>query len=107
MHDLLNTMNDFCKVLIQMERNGIKVDIDALDKLESEYKKEYESLNYELELLARNSMGDIPFRLTSKDDLSMIIFSRKPKDKKKWAEVHNDMKCEKDLLYELKLWDII
>ena len=27
--------------------------------------------------------------------------------KKKWAEVHNDMKCEKDLLYELKLWDII
>ena len=89
MHNLLNIMNDFCKVLIQIERNGIKVDINALDKLETEYKEEYENLNYELEILARSSMGDIPFRLTSKDDLSMIIFSRKPKDKKKWAEVFN------------------
>jgi len=89
MHNLLKIMNNFCKVLIQIERNGIKIDISALDKLESEYKKEYETLNYELETLARNSMGDIPFKLSSHDDLSMIIYSRRPKDKKIWAGIFN------------------
>ena len=89
MHTLLDIMNDFCKVLIQVERSGIKVDINALDKLEAEYKKEYENLNYELEILARNSVGDNPFNLSSNDDLSMIIFSRKPKDKKVWASIFN------------------
>ena len=89
MRKITTLMNEFCSVLIQVERNGITIDIDALDALESDYKKEYNTLKEKLNGLAEIALGDTPFSLSSNDDLSMLIFSRKPKVKKKWAEVFN------------------
>lgn len=87
MEKIIKLMNEFCDVLIQIERNGITIDITALDNLEKEYRTEHEKLKEKLDILARNALGDTPFSLSSNDDLSMLIFSRKPKNKKKWAEI--------------------
>ena len=86
---LVSTMNDMCRVLIDMERAGIRIDTEALNKLERDYTKELKDLTIDLEEYARNALGDTPFKLTSNDDLSMLIFSRRPYSKKKWAEVFN------------------
>lgn len=89
MSAIASMMNDFCRVLIDVERNGIKIDLDALNELEREYTEEYKELENRLEILARNSLGDTPFNLSSNDDLSMIIYSRKPICKKTWANIFN------------------
>ena len=75
-------MNDFCLVLTQMERNGIKIDLTELDRLEKEYRSELVALTARLEELAREAVGDTPFSLASSSDKSWIIYSRKPLDKK-------------------------
>ena len=89
MKKITGIMNNFCKVLIKIERNGIKIDVDALNKLEKEYLVEYSELEEKLNSLARQSLGDATFNLASKDSLSSIIYSRKPLCKDAWARVFN------------------
>jgi DNA polymerase I-like protein with 3'-5' exonuclease and polymerase domains len=89
MKKTVDLMNEFCYVLTQMERNGIKIDIEALERLEREYTTEKVELDIKLTTLAAEALGDTPFSLTSNEDLSMLIFSRKPMDKKKWSEYFN------------------
>lgn len=82
----IKMMNEMCVTLTQMERNGIKIDLQALDELEVEYKAEYELLTKELNMLAQEAMGDTPINLNSPAQLSTLVYSRKIKDKKLWAE---------------------
>ena len=49
MEKIIKLMNEFCDVLIQIERNGITIDITALDNLEKEYRTEHEKLKEKLE----------------------------------------------------------
>lgn len=85
----LKLMNEMCRVLIDMERAGIRIDMTELDRLEKEYKEELSILTTRLEEMAREALGDTPFKLTSNDDLSMLIFSRRPNTKKLWAKTFN------------------
>ena len=89
MRKVLDLTNEMCRTLIDVERAGIKIDVEALDHLETAYRQEYAALERELNELASKALGDTPFKLSSNDDLSMLIFSRKPKNKKKWASVFN------------------
>jgi DNA polymerase I-like protein with 3'-5' exonuclease and polymerase domains len=89
MQKTVDLMNEFCYVLTQMERSGIAIDIETLDKLQEEYSKEQAELSEKLHKLAREALGDTPFKLTSSDDLSMIIYSRKPISKRVWADKFN------------------
>lgn len=89
MEKLNSIMNEFCKVLIQVERNGIKIDTEALEELKKEYTIKHKNLEDELQILARKSLGDRPFRLGSVDDKSMVIYSRIPYSKKLWAKKFN------------------
>tara|TARA_R100001163_G_scaffold3495_4_gene5158 strand:- start:919 stop:2484 length:1566 start_codon:yes stop_codon:yes gene_type:complete len=89
MQQVLKLTNEMCRALVDVERAGIKIDIEALDKLEHDYRTEYAELERELNKLAADALGDTPFKLSSNDDLSMLIFSRRPKDKKQWAKVFN------------------
>ena len=41
----LKLMNEMCRVLIDMERAGIRIDITELDRLEKEYKEELSIYN--------------------------------------------------------------
>ena len=87
--EIVKLMNSFCNVLISMERNGITINREELDKLETEYTNELNTLERDLEALARNALGDTPFNLSSNDDLSKLIFSRVPINKQEWAKAFN------------------
>ncbi len=77
--------NDFCKVLTDMERKGVKIDLEALDLLEKETKDRYEELRIELQDIIYEVMGDTPINLDSPEQCSMLFYSRKVKDKKAWT----------------------
>lgn len=89
MQEVVKLHNEMCQALTAMERAGICIDVDTLDRIEKEYRDEYHELEKDLHTLAREALGDTPFNLASNDDLSMLIYSRKPNNKKKWAAVFN------------------
>jgi DNA polymerase I-like protein with 3'-5' exonuclease and polymerase domains len=89
MKKAVDLMNNFCYVLTQMERNGIQIDMDELLRLEKEFEEELAELSVTLEKLVREAVGDTPFSLNSNANLSWIVFSRKPYDKKAWKEYFN------------------
>ena len=82
----LSMMNDFLYVLTDMERNGIKIDLNTLDTIEVEYREELADLHHRLGTIKQKVMGDTPINLASPEQLSCLIYSRRVKDKKAWAE---------------------
>ena len=64
MKKVINLMNDMCRVLISMERSGIKIDTNALAELEKEYTEELNILTNKLEVAAKNALGDTAFKFT-------------------------------------------
>jgi len=85
----INLMEEFCKVLCNMETNGIHIDVDTLYKLEEKYQKEYNELEIILKKLAQEAWGDEPININSPEQLSQLLYSRKVKDKKKWKMIFN------------------
>ena len=82
-------MNEMLFVLIEMERNGIYIDIDALDDVENEFTEERNVLHKRLYQIANSVMGDTPINLNSPAQLSEVVYSRRVVDKNKWREVFN------------------
>jgi DNA polymerase I-like protein with 3'-5' exonuclease and polymerase domains len=76
-------------VLANLERTGIKIDPVELDKIEQEYREEMNELEQKLQRMAEEAMGDTPVNLNSADDRSMLFYSRKVRDKKRWASIFN------------------
>ena len=76
-------------VLARTEQVGLKINMDTLDEIEQMYTEELETLEVRLNELAREAMGDTPVSLTSPDDRSMLLYSRKVKDKKDWSRTFN------------------
>jgi DNA polymerase I-like protein with 3'-5' exonuclease and polymerase domains len=82
-------MCTFLPALLEMEKNGLCIDNDALLTLQTDYQKEYEEIDHRLHELAAGVMGDTPIRLTSPEFRSQLLYSRKVKDKAEWAEMFN------------------
>ncbi len=72
-----------------MERTGIKIDPVALSEIEKEYRDEMNALEVKLQRMAEDAMGDTPVNLSSPDDRSVLLYSRRVKDKKAWSRVFN------------------
>ena len=85
----INLMLEFCRVLIEIEENGIQIDVEELNRLENEYKATLEVLDRDLTRIAEEVMGATPINLDSPEQLSQLIYSRKVIDKKVWANVFN------------------
>ena len=79
-------------VLARTERVGLKINLDTLDEIEKMYTEELTALEARLAALAQNAMGDTPISLTSPDDRSMLLYSRKVKDKKDWSSTRHEPK---------------
>ncbi len=80
---------EMTNVLSRVERNGLRINLDTLEQIREEYTREMEELEERLNDMAREAMGDTPVSLTSPDDRSMLLYSRKVKDKKEWRRVFN------------------
>jgi len=83
------TMNEFLVVLSDMERNGIKINLEELFKVEKEYRAEHKYLEQKIDKIVYRQMGDTKITLSSPEQLSWLIYSMKPKDKKQWARIFN------------------
>lgn len=83
----IKMMNEYTKVLISMESNGIKIDTAALKEVKEEYLREQKNLKIKINKMVANVMGDTPINLESPEQLSQLIYSRKVIDKKSWKQV--------------------
>jgi DNA polymerase I-like protein with 3'-5' exonuclease and polymerase domains len=82
----LDLANDVCGVLSEIYRNGVRIDRGALQEVKQEYESEKIALTTRLESTAAEVMGDLPYSLTSTEQLSRIIYSRQPRDKATWKK---------------------
>ena len=72
--------------LARIYQRGFKIDQQALARVKEEFEMEKEGLEEAVDLQVTELMGDVPINLNSPEQLSWVIYSRKPKDKKVWAD---------------------
>lgn len=82
-------MNELLSVLIDMERNGVSIDEAALEEVDRAYREEAESLRLKMLDEVSCVMGDTPINLESTEQIGWVIYSRKVRDKDRWAETFN------------------
>ena len=82
-------MNEFLIVLSDMERNGININLEDLNNVEKEFRAEFAYLKQKIDKIVYKQMGDTKINLSSPEQLSWLIYSMKPKDKKQWAKIFN------------------
>jgi len=85
---LMNTVlltNKVAVTLARIYQNGFHVDKDKLDEVRSEFEKEKSDIEIRLNRQVKQLMGDTPINLNSPEQMSWVIYSRKPHDKTMWA----------------------
>ena len=85
-----------CMLLSRIYRNGFTVDTDALEQVRAEFEAEKLSLINDLNTQILSLMGDTPINLNSPEQLSWVIYSRKPKLKSQWASDADPYMSPKD-----------
>ena len=85
----LTLSNELTNVLTDVERMGIKISNENLQKIKIAYQKEWATLEHNLQKIIEEVMGDTPINLESPDDRSLLVYSRKVTDKKAWKEAFN------------------
>lgn len=76
LNTIVTLMNEMLLFLVEIEKNGIKIDREELDRIHVQYLEEREQLYTDLNNIARQVLGDTPFSLTSPVDISKIVYSR-------------------------------
>lgn len=89
LNNIVILMNEMLNFVVEIERNGIKIDVAELARIKQDYLEEREQLEKDLIAIARNVMGDEPFNLSSGPDISKIVYSREVIDKHKHKEIFN------------------
>ena len=85
----IKMINEFLLVLTSMERNGIHINNKTLLDVEKQYCAEFAYLKQKIDKTVYEKMGDTKIILSSPEQLSWLIYSKKPKDKKEWARIFN------------------
>ena len=83
--DVVFLTNETASLLARIYRNGFSVDTQALESVRAEFEEEKKSLICDLNESVLSLMGDTPINLNSPEQLSWVIYSRKPTDKTQWA----------------------
>ena len=74
-------MNEMTLFLCEIERNGIKIDREALDEVEKDYIAEKAAIEASLNEILAEVMGDTPINLNSGIDMTKVVYSRYIVDK--------------------------
>jgi len=83
--DTVKLTNQICIHLARIYQKGFNVNTEALEEVRKEFEAEKQELLAKLQLQVHELMGDRPINLNSPEQLSWIIYSRKPHDKPMWA----------------------
>jgi len=104
--------NQICVQLARIYQRGFNVNTDALEEVRKEFEQEKQELLIKLQSQVHELMGDRPINLNSPEQLSWIIYSRKPHDKPMWAnsfeprftdsEFKSVIKSKSSVLYKQK-----
>ena len=89
MSNTVDLTNDVALCLARIYRVGFNVDTKQLDAVRDDFTKEKQEIEEELIKETRYFMGDTPINLNSPEQLSWLIYSRKPKDKHDWVMTFN------------------
>ena len=89
MRGIRDTAMEYTRVLTDMERAGIPIDLAELARVEQAYRDEKAQLERRLREIVQEVMGDRPCNLASPEQLSWVIYSRRLTDKKQWAKTFN------------------
>ena len=85
LRDTVDLTNQVAVCLSRIYQRGFKVDLSVLSEVQKEFEDEKKELTDALTKQVRELMGDMPINLNSPEQLSWIIYSRKPQDKTVWA----------------------
>ena len=89
LHNIVELMNDMTWFLLEIERNGCKIDLDVLGEVEHNYRTEKEQLEKRLKEIVSEVMGDTPINLNSGQDMTKVVYSRQVMDREKHRETWN------------------
>lgn len=81
LHRTLLLTCKFTMCLAEMCYAGMRIDAGELLRVEREFRDEKKILEQELREIVTHVMGDMPYNLASPEQLSQILYSRKPKSK--------------------------
>jgi len=81
LHTVTDLTMETCVLLARIYQNGFEVDTDALEQVREEFEAEKLSLIRDLNASVLSLMGDTPINLNSPEQLSWVIYSRKPLNK--------------------------
>jgi len=76
-----------CKTLTRMYMSGIRVDLQELERVRHDFEKEKAEIEDRLQRQVRELMGDTPINLNSPEQMSQVVFSKRVKDKREWAQL--------------------
>ena len=74
-------MNEMLLFLVEIERNGIKIDLNVLGDIKKQFEQEQQDLNKRLEQIVEEVMGDTPINLASGADMTKVVYSREVIDR--------------------------
>ena len=94
LHNVRDITFNVCKTLTRMYMNGIKIDADVLQSVRKEFEDEKVAIEDRLNLTVRKYMGDTPINLNSGEQMSKVLFSRTPIDKKTWVDTFESISPE-------------
>ena len=77
--------NKVAVTLAKIYRNGFKVDENKLREVKEEFEQEKLEIEERLTKQVKELMGDTRINLNSPEQMSWVIYSRKPKDKALWG----------------------
>jgi DNA polymerase I-like protein with 3'-5' exonuclease and polymerase domains len=85
LRNTVDLSNQVAVSLARIYQRGFKVDLEKLNEVRIEFEKEKSQIETDLRKHVQRIMGDTPINLNSPEQLSWVIYSRKPKDKSLWA----------------------
>ena len=85
LHRTLLLTCKFTMCLAEMCYAGMRIDAGTLLRVEREFREEKAVLEQDLREIVSHVMGDMPYNLASPEQLSQILYSRRPKSKQEHA----------------------
>jgi len=94
--------NELCRLLAKIYSRGFTIDTKVLSEVKIQFKKEHAEILRSLNSQVVTLMGDTPINLSSPEQLSMLIYSRKPIDKHDWATNFTSYTKKKQFVDQVK-----
>ena len=82
-------MNEMLLFLCEIEMNGVKIDLEELERVEWEFQTEKDALEKSLNQIVEDVMGDSPINLNSGVDMTRVVYSREVIDRDSHRQTFN------------------